>query len=198
VSGAERTNARPTPFSRRYQPGEPYRKYRETGNRDLLLEREQVSRLANQVVRVVDFEGPIHKDLLTKRLKEINNVAHAGPNVQANVDRAIEIAVRAGRLARTHRDFLKRQGSSLSTFRTPGDGAERPLPLIPPEEIELAVLYVVEDQFGYQRDALPKKGGELFGFERTPAGLAEIVGTVVDDLIERQQLVVSGHYVYIG
>lgn len=198
VSQAERTDTRPAPISRRYKPGEPYQKHRETGNRDLLLEREQVSRLANQVMRVVDFEGPIHKDLLTERLKEINNVARAGPNVQANVDRAIQIAVRAGRLTRTHGDFLTRQGSSLSTFRIPGDGVERPPPLIPPEEIGLAVLYVVEDQFGYQRDALPKKVGELFGFERTPAGLAELVRIVVDDLVEKKQLVVSGHYVYIA
>jgi len=67
----------------------------------------------------------------------------------------------------------------------PGDGVLRPLSLIPPEELQLAVLYIVEDQFGYPRDAMPRAIAEVFGFERTRAGTAQIVGEVVDGLIDR-------------
>ncbi len=133
-----------------------------------------------------------------ERLKEINRVARAGSNVEGNVDRAVEIAVRDGRLARPDGDFLKRRGSTRQTFRTPGDGVNRSLPLVPPEEMELAVLHILEDQFGYQRDALPRRVGELFVWERAPVGLAELIGTVVDNLIVQKLLVLSGHHVYLA
>ena len=168
------------------------------GHRGLLLNQNHVRELAGQILKVVDFEGPIHEELLTERLKEINGVARAGHNVQDNVDRAAEIAIRAGKLQRLNGGFLKNRGSRLTTFRTPGDGVHRSLASMPPEEIELAVLHVVEDQFGFQRDVLPRRVGELFGWERAPVGLAESVGTVSDDLIARKLLVVSGYNVYLA
>jgi hypothetical protein len=82
-------------------------------------------------------------------------------------------------------------------FRLPGDGVTRSLAQIAAEEIELAVLHKVEDQFGYQRDALPRVVADLLGFDRLPPGGAEIVGTAVDRLVERKILTVSGPYVYV-
>ena len=79
----------------------------------------------------------------------------------------------------------------------PGDGVQRSPAQIALEEIALAVLHKVEDQFGYQRSALPRTVAELFGFDRLPAGGAEIVGTVVDDLVEQGRLSISGPYVYV-
>ena len=124
---------------RRYRPGQPYRRYREPGARDLLLDSDRVQRLAEQVARVVEAEGPVHTDLLVERLKEINGVARAGANVQANIDRAVATAMRRGRIERVTRDFVKAPGTRLETFRTAGDGVDRPLAQVSPEEIELAV-----------------------------------------------------------
>jgi hypothetical protein len=75
---------------------------------------------------------------------------------------------------------------------------QRSVSSVPREEIELAVLHVVEDQFGFQRDALPRRIGELFGWERTPVGMAELVGTVIDECISRKVLAVSGYHVYLA
>jgi very-short-patch-repair endonuclease len=191
------SRAEPTEASsagRRYPPGEPYRKYRESGRRELMLEPNHDRSLASQITRAVDFEGPIHKELLIERLKEINRVARTGSNIQANVNRAIKLALRGGEVEQVvgHWDFLKRGETRLRTFRVPGDNVERPLQWIAPEEVELAVLHVVEDQFGCQRDALPRVVGRLLGFERTPIGLSDVIGTVIDGLIERGLLVASG------
>jgi hypothetical protein len=76
--------------------------------------------------------------------KEINQIGRAGANIQENIERAIKAAMRAGSLERTA-DFLKRPGSRRQTFRTPGDDVHRPLARIPPEEIELVVLFIVAD-----------------------------------------------------
>jgi len=120
-------------------------------------------------------------------------VDRAGANIVRNVDRAIMVAVSRNRVEKNGH-FLGRPGAPPSHFRLPSDGVQRSLTLIAPEEIALAVLHTVEDQFGYQREALPRAVAELFGFDRLPAGGAEIVGTVVDDLVERGRLTVNGPY----
>ncbi len=151
-----------------------------------------------QIAAIVRVEGPIHEQLLIERLKEIYAVVRAGPKVQANVDRAITVALQAHRLERSEGRFLRPQGFLCGLFRTPGDGVHRPLALVPPDELDLAILYVVEDQFGVPRDALPHALVELFGFERARAGAVEVIGNRVDDLVERGRLRVSGPNVYVG
>jgi len=123
-------------------------------------------------------------------------VDRAGSNVQRNVERAIAVAVSRRRVERGG-EFLRRPGAELAVFRLPGDGVQRSLAQIASEEIALAILHKVEDQFGYQRDGLSRTVAELFGFERLPPGGAEIVGTVVDGMIERGVLTTSGPYVYL-
>ena len=70
-------------------------------------------------------------------------VQRAGANVQGNVDLAIDRALRVERevIERVDR-VLRVRGHQLETFRIPGDGVERPLTLIPPEEIELTVSFL--------------------------------------------------------
>jgi hypothetical protein len=155
-----------------------------------------IFRLSEQIAAIVQFEGPLHMELLIELLKEINSVARVGVNVQSNVSRAIDLAIRAHNVEQDH-EFVWARGAECRTFRVPGDGVLRPLSLIPPEEIQLAVLYIVEDQFGYPRDAMPRAIAEVFGFERPPSGSAEIVGDVVDGLIDRGLLRLSGLNVYL-
>ena len=95
-------------------------------------------------------------------------------------------------------EFVRRPGIESPVFRLPGDGVQRSVAEIAPEEIALAILHKVEDQFGYQRDALPRAVAELLGFDRLPAGGAGIVGTVVDGLVERGILTAGGPYVYVA
>lgn len=187
---------RPAPISRRYPPGTPYEKYRGQGSRDLLLNSDHARMLADQMTRLVEFEGPIHHDLLLERLKEINGVAHAGSNVKSNIRRATDVALRSHALLKAGA-FLGRNGAKCSTFRLPGDGVDRPVAWIAPEEIALAVLHIVEEQFGYQREALPRAIAVFFGFERTSTGVAETIGGIVDDLVERGLLRLSGPNVYL-
>jgi very-short-patch-repair endonuclease len=174
----------------RFRPGERYRKYRGPGRRDLLLYRDRVGELVDQIIHVVEAEGPLHQEVLLDRLKELNGVDRAGANVVRNVERAIMVVIQRARVEKSS-PFLRRPGAT-PVLRLPGDGVQRSLGQIAPEELALAVLHKVEEQFGYQREALPRAVAELLGFDRLPPGGAEIVGTVVDDLVERGLLAVSG------
>ncbi len=127
-----RTSAVAAPRS--YQAGRPYGKYQERGSRELLLDGNRVQELMSQIVAIVLREGPIHKDLLVDRLKEVNDVERVGTNVQANIDRAIDIGVRGHRLQRISEGFLLIPGAQLQTFRMPGDSVHRPLGLVSAED----------------------------------------------------------------
>lgn len=195
-----RAEPRPEP-PRRYWPGEPYRRYRtrqRSENRNAMLYSWNVSVLADDVAAIVDMEGPIHEELIADRLKELHGVERLGSNVQANISRAIELAIRKHGLYRA-RDarFIWKEGKTLRTFRAPADGVKRLIHLIAPEEIELAILHLVEDQFGMWRDQIPQAVVKLFGFERARAEAADIIRTVVDALVDRGALRSSGHQVYL-
>jgi very-short-patch-repair endonuclease len=185
---------------RRYPSGEAYRCFRAPGAgprmREQLMSTAYVYTLAEVIKQVVGLEGPIHEQLLTDRLKELHGVARAGANIQGNIDAALRKASREGAIVRRGA-FLYQAGSEVSGFRIPADGVERSVALVAPEELEFAVLHIVEDQFGYPRSALPRAVSELFGFERTRAGSAELIATVVDGLVERGLLRSSGPNVSI-
>jgi very-short-patch-repair endonuclease len=188
--------------ARKYRPGEPYKKFGPLQSHDarpLLLDPSNAYRLASFVAALVDIEGPIHEDLVTDRLKERCAVERAGSNVQSNVGEAIHWAIRNHNVERrSHKSFLWSKGKSLLTFRIPGDGIKRSIDMIHREEVELAVLYAVEDQFGTMRDELPRAVGKLFGFERISPDAADIVRDVVDELVERHLLRVSGPQVNLA
>jgi len=160
---------------------------------------DRVWELGEQVAAVVSFEGPIHVELLLDRLKEIYSVSPAGSNIQDNVRRATAVAVKRHGLRHDDgRRLLYKGAAPMKAFRIPGDDVERTIAQVPPEEIELAVLFAVEDQFGLPRDHLPRAVAELFEIGKANAGVSETVGDVVDGMIEGGRLRLSGPNVYLA
>lgn len=183
--------------------GVPYERYRHRGyrSRDILLRDSQQSRLADDVAGVVDVEGPIVLEVLIERLKEIHGIGRAGDNVRGNVMGAVRRAKNRGRIqvVQDAGDIVLRSTRvQRSTFRLPGDGVQRTVEQIPREEIALAVLYLVRSQFGMQRDRIASAVANLFGFDRARAPSSDRVREVVDALVERGQLRVSGPNVYVA
>jgi hypothetical protein len=79
----------------------------------------------------------------------------------------------------------------------PNDGVERDVDQIAAEEIELAVLHLVEDQFGVQRERLPHAVAKLLGFRQLRADGAKFIHEIIDDLVERGHLRTSGFQVFV-
>jgi hypothetical protein len=148
------------------------------------------------VAEIVQREGPIHERLVIERLKEIYGIDEIAreSNTAANIIRAIDTAVQSCGLKRTrNRWFLFKGGNPPAGFRSPGDGVFRPLDLIAPEEIEAAVLHIVEDQLGLMRERVPHAVGALFGVKRVGGEAAGIIDQVVEELVEREVLRVEGN-----
>lgn len=192
------TKTQTPPASRRYSPGVPYQMYvcRPIRSRDHILQGAYALTLASAVSDIVGVEGPIHEDLLLERLKELHGIERAGSNVQHNVRRAIQLACNGS--VEMRGNFLQTKGTVFEKFRVPVGDIRRPLEHVPQEELELAVLYIVEDQFGMMREQIPQVIARLFGIERLRGESADAIRTSVDALVEKGRLRTSGLQVYIS
>lgn len=74
---------------------------------------------------------------------------------------------------------------------------QRSVEQIPPEEIELAVQHLAEEQFGVSREEVPHGVAMMFGIERARADAASTIRDITDYLIEDGRLRLSGLMVYL-
>jgi very-short-patch-repair endonuclease len=187
-------------IQRRYKPGVPYTLFqsRYRLNREHLLDASYSSTLSETICQLVQAEGPIHQDQLVDRLKELHGIARAGSNVQSNIDRALRAAQQNRRITREPRSaFFSIPGQELESFRLAVDSIRRPIEQIAPKEIALAILYLVEDQFGIFEESLPAAVARLFGIDRLRAESAAGVDRVIEDLVARSVLRRSGSQVHL-
>src|SRR4029453_4776905 len=177
---------------RRFAGGVIYQRYvcRPIRSRDYILQSVQALTLASSVKDIVRVEAPIHEDLLLDRLKELHGIERAGSNVQENVQRAIQLACNDG--IELRKGFVYAKGTAPANFRVSAGETKRPLEYVAQEELELGILYIVEDQFGMMREQIPQVIARLFGIERLRGDSADVIRSTVDTLIEKGMLRTSG------
>jgi len=187
----------------KYPAGRPYQKFRAGGvlDIDILLKFTNARALANLIALIVQREGPVHQSLVVERLKEVFGLhsIHKESNTTKNINQAIGLAISLGKLRRPRRNgFLFTCAADFMGYRTSGEGVERGIDLIAPEELEFAVLHLVEEQFGAQREKIPQAVARLLGINRLNSEGATLISQVVDGLVERGVLRISGPQVYLG
>ncbi|MFN3325946.1 MAG: DUF3320 domain-containing protein [Bryobacteraceae bacterium] len=186
---------------RQYKAGIPYSVYQPSRrlSRDHLLDASHTRTLSRTIADVVKIEGPIHREMVIERLKQIHNVARMGSNVQANIERALRDGETSRTIARDPRlSFYYEPGHQLESFRLPVDSVRRPIEYIAPTEIALAILYLVEDQFGVIEESLPQAVARLFGIDRLRAEGADQIRAVIEDLVAKGSLRRAGIQVHLA
>ncbi len=139
--------------------------------------------LAELVERVVAVEGSVHLDEVVARLRTAWGLQRAGARIQSAVANAVSVAVHRGRLIREG-DFLSTPGQAVvvrdrsavasSTLRRPE--------MLPPREIEAAILQVVKESLGAGTDEIVTAVSRLFGFKATSAQLRCLIQERVGQL----------------
>lgn len=199
---APQGGAKPAPqIPRKYKPGVPYFTFQPPRrlSRDHLLDSAYSSILSGTISGLVKAEGPIHQELLFERLKDLHGVARAGSNVQANIERALGAAQRSGAVTHEARSlFWAAPAQPQDSFRLPTDSVKRPIEHIAPNELALAILYLIEDQFGIVEESLPTAIARLFGIERLRAESAEPIRRVIEDLVAQGKLRRNGMQVHLA
>lgn len=187
------------PPTRRYQAGVPYVTFRGSASRDFLLKSENAVFLRTIVEDVIKAEGPIHHDVLVQRLKQLHAVGRAGSNILANINSALELLDRGPvSIGRESSPFHRARGQEIKSFRLPSADCRRSIEQIAPEELALAILYVVEAGFGMVEESLPAAVGKLLGVERVHSNPALLIQAGVDDLVNRGLLRRSGSQVHLA
>ncbi|RQU99436.1 DUF3320 domain-containing protein [Burkholderia cenocepacia] len=145
--------------------------------------------LTELVVQAVQVEGPVHRDHIVTRMREAWGLKRTGGRIEEVVGRSIDIATTTGRIARSGA-FL----STPSSVPVPRDRsavnaiALRRADMLPPAEIEVAALQLIERSFGATRDQVIRAVSRGFGIRNTSGQVRSVLEEAVDTLIARQQL----------
>ena len=184
---------------RKYKAGIPYHKYlvfRKNYSSEL-LNKNRTPQLTDIIGKIVLFESPIHFDLIEERLKKIYGISRAGNNVKKNIAYAITMSVHWSDLEIKGK-FLYKKGPKINIFRIPSEDVIRGIEQIAPEEIENAILYLVEDQFGFAKEQLPKAILKVFGIGKNRLEDTENIELAIDNLLEKEKLSLNGNTLYLN
>jgi hypothetical protein len=146
---------------------------------------------AEGLAQLVAEEGPLHVDLASRRLADYWGLQRVGPRMQAAVMRALQAAEKAGTLVRRG-DFLWPADQAFELHVRVPDSDDprtfRKLAYIPPEEIELAMVRLVRDGSGVEREALLSEAARVFGIHRVGSTVSHTLTAILDDAMEKGTL----------
>jgi very-short-patch-repair endonuclease len=145
--------------------------------------------MARIVQQIVAIEGPIHEDEIVVRVRSLWGLQRAGNRIQAAVARGLSLAIRTA--------VLLKEGSFYSvpgievTVRDRGAAVTvslRKPEMLPPTELRLAIIRVVERNLGAGRDEIIATVSRLLGFKATSAQIGLVIGHEIEALIARGDL----------
>ena len=143
------------------------------------------------VEAVVAVEGPIHLDLMARRLAQAWGLQRVGSRVDAAATEAIRRASRGGKVKQNSHFLWSTDPQFRLRVRVPSPSdpeTQRKVEHIAPEEIGLAMRHIVKAGIGISRDALVVEAARVFGFERTGYQIRDYLDGVVQKLLTRGEL----------
>jgi len=146
--------------------------------------------LARVVSKIVEVEGPIHRDEITRRVTQIWGLRRTGKRIRDAVSQALGVASRRAAVIRDGEFFEPGDGREV-TVRNRGDVTSSTLRnprMLPPAEIHKAVTAIVRAHLGVARDEAVTEAARLFGFRTTSARLRETIEDEVTWLVAKQVL----------
>ncbi len=160
-----------------------------------LHEPEARPRLQTYLARVIATEAPVHEDILFERLRRDWDIGRVGNRIRDNARLALErVTVDNVKVVKDRLGFYRVPGRDLTIVRIPenGNGA-RPVALIPPEELELAVLNVVSDAGTAEPDAVADVVKRIFGWQRMGSDIESAIDATITRLTRQARLVTTDH-----
>lgn len=141
------------------------------------------------VVKIVETEGPIHQDEITARIRILWGLGRAGSRIRAAVERAISVGVQRGLIvggpfyALPNSTVIVRDRSAVTsaTLRKPE--------MLPPSEIDKALIDIVDANFGAGADELVQASARMFGYLSTSSQLRATLNAGVERLKAHGSLV---------
>jgi hypothetical protein len=127
-----------------------------------------ITLLADLVTRIVEAEGPIHRDLVARRVAEAFGKGRTGKRIREASDRTLERAMLTGGVL-PEGEFVMTpvQKADPPVRDRSAEGAPTSATQLPPVEIRAAAARVVAESGEMERDELIVATARLLGFSKT-------------------------------
>ncbi len=141
-------------------------------------------KMAALVAEVVAVEGPVHVKEVTLRIRDAFGAKRTGRQIQAAVDAGIEKAVALWGIQRRD-EFLWPKEVPSTIVRRRGEAVKPQIEMICNEELEGAVLLVLERHYATEKGALGTAACRAVGIRKASGETKQRVQHVIDGMISR-------------
>jgi hypothetical protein len=130
------------------------------------------------VVEIAAVEGPVHVEVVRRRLRDAWDIGRFGPRIKANLDAAIRLAgvIRTG-------DFIDLPDRGVTTVRLPTDEVARKVEQVSDDELRLAITRLLDSGGTVARDELMTVVARLYGWGRRGSEIDARLRTIIGRLI---------------
>lgn len=163
------------------------------------LDLVDVGTLASHIAGVVKVEGPVHIREVFRRVAEGAGVKRVGSRIEAALQNACARAVHQ-KMVHRRGDFLWPSADTKPMLRSRAgvQGISPRLEMVPPEEIELAILHAIADGHGLEEEKVYHAACELLGYARVGDEMRTHMHTIIEGMLKRRTLVRRGGTLLLG
>lgn len=197
-STIEREETEPEDSERNLGAGEPYREIDFMVSSSVEPHEVVIDTLVKVVTAIVEVEGPIHVEEVGRRLASVWGRDRAGSRIQAAAKRALKRAVSRGLVVQRGKFFSIKEVEEVR----PRDRANVKSPtlrrpeMLPPVEIRTGVRMVIADHVGVSPNDAVVHVARLFGFDRTGAGLRDVIEAEIRQMLYREDITLTEGRLY--
>ena len=155
--------------------------------------------LRHLLPKLVHVEGPIHLDYAYKRLNKAIGLKPAPPSFHEAYRKVVEEMVEKGHFQRSG-EFLWHDEGRAVKVRVPSQGIEalvRPIEYIPSEEIQAAMLHILEHSMGLSRRSLIQETANIFRARQTPK-TNQILAIELMRVLNKQTVIEVGEVLFLA
>ncbi|NNF27438.1 MAG: DUF3320 domain-containing protein [Gemmatimonadetes bacterium] len=167
---------------------------------DCAPDQAPATELLSVVARIVDTEGPIHADEVTRRLARVWGIDQIGSRTQEAARWALQQAERDGEIQREGRFVWSSRGVNFRprSRREVRSDTLRKANMIPPLEIRLALGQIVEGHVGVRPSEASELLTRVLGFERLGEELKDAFARQIQKMIEADELHLRDGKLYVA
>ena len=150
----------------------------------------------SNIRKIVKQEGPIHIDVVAKRLADAWSLSRIGARMKRTVEAACQKAAKQDTILICENGFLwPKPCTKAAQVRVPIKGdinTVRKIEYIADEEICGAMVLILKQAIGMPRENLAQETTRIFGFQRSKSQINERLEECIDYCLKRGSIAVTG------
>ncbi|MBN2861086.1 MAG: DUF3320 domain-containing protein, partial [Sphaerochaetaceae bacterium] len=146
--------------------------------------------LAAAIQKIVAVEGPIHVELIAKRITNAFGYSRVGNRINESILTALNTGASMGFFS--HRgDFVYQQPEEKGILRNRANllPVEKKFEYVPEEEIQEAISHILLHAFSISRKELISAALNILGFQRATLKISDRIDKVIENLQEEQTII---------